>query len=139
MSDATNMYLCTTCGSPSVEYSALVGGTAHCKACGWKGSREELSVLPVQRGGILDEQQMLSAMYNDFRRIFAANAKEFAQFLVKWGFVEAATLGGRVTVTKPENVVQYINIMFFGAFKSVIELREKMEKEAVRGRQARGV
>jgi len=128
------MYVCSTCGSPSVEYSALVGGEASCKACGWSGSRDDLSGVPVQKGGILDEQQTLLAMYNDFRKIFSANAKEFAQFLVKWGFVDAAQSGGHVRIVEPKQVVRYINGIFFGAFKNVLETRAQYEKERVRGR-----
>jgi len=125
------MYACAECGSPSVEFSPLVGGAASCKACDWSGQREGLVAIPVQRGGLVGAEQTFLAMYNDFRSIFRANAAPLTQFLVKWGFVEAVQRGRKIQVVEPKKVVRYVNAIFQGALLAVLDTREKYEKEKV--------
>jgi len=131
--EADTMFVCANCGSPSVEVSALVGGGGSCKACGWSGSREELVSIPVRRDGLADGDQVFVAMYNNFRKIFSASALPLTRFLVKWGFVSAVQRGMKVEIEDPKLVVRYINALFQGALRSVLETREALEKERVNG------
>ena len=125
------MYACAECGSPSVEFSSLVGGNAECKACEWRGTREGLVAIPVQRGGLAGAEQTFLAMYNDFRAIFRDTATPLTQFLVKWGFVEAVQRGRKIQVVEPKKVVRYVNAIFQGALLAVLNTREKYAKEKV--------
>lgn len=130
------MYLCAECGSPSLEFSVLVGGDASCKACGWSGRREGLTAIPVQQDGLADADQTFLVMYNDFRRVFRTVATPLVQLLVKWGFVAAVQRGERVEVVEPEKAVRYVNRMFQGALKALLEARQDYEKEKVDDRRA---
>lgn len=127
------MYMCATCGSPSVDFSALVGGQGTCKVCGWSGSREELVAVPVREDGLLSGDQAFLTMYSDFRKIFSANATPFARFLVKWGFAPAVQRGMKIEIEDPKVVVRYVNAIFQGALKGVLETREALEKERIHG------
>jgi len=125
----SDVYVCAQCGSPSVDYSELVGGAAKCNACEWSGTREGLAAVPMVQG--VGRQETLTAMYNDFRRIFSSSAQGFIQFLVKWGYLEATQSASAVTVTDKKQAVRYINAIFLGAFKSLLELRAQCEKERI--------
>lgn len=128
----SEMFVCSTCGSPSVEFSSLVGGAASCKACGWVGSREGLASIPVKQSGLLDADQTFLAMYNDFRKIVRTMAPPLTHFLVQWGFVGAVQRrDGSVTITEPRTALRFVNAVFQGAFKSVLDTREAIEKERV--------
>jgi hypothetical protein len=121
------LYVCSSCGSPSVEFSALVGGAASCKACHWTGPREELVGVPFENDALGGEAAFL-AMYNDFRRIFAQQAVNFLRFLVKWGFVDAEERAGVVRPASPAQALKYINAIARGALQGVIQTREELER-----------
>lgn len=80
----------------------------------------------------MDGDQVFITMYQDFRKIFSANALPLTRFLVKWGFVSAVQRGMKVEIEHPELVVRYVNAIFQGAFRAVLATREALEKERVR-------
>ena len=125
------LYLCSRCGSPSVEYSPLVGGKASCRACSWEGTIDGLSSVPVQQSGLLGAEETFRSMYNDFRKFFGKNSTELVNLLAKWGFIGVVRDKDVMRAADPKQVVEYVNGMFLGAFKGMLAVREKEEKDRV--------
>ncbi len=116
-------YFCPGCGSAVINASAL-GGEAECRACGWKGSAEQLAAVPFgQQHG--DQAQILQAMFNDVRALFAKEtAKELILLLRKWGFIDERL--------DRKQIIRYFGGISKAIVKGLIETREEIEKEKVR-------
>lgn len=126
------LYVCPMCGSASVEFSELVGGAAECKACSWKGMRDDLFGVPVALD--VASAEVFMSMRNDLRRLHAESAKQYVRFLVKWGLVDAVRDERQIRITDKTQVVRYMNAIASATFKAVLEEHQQMEKERVRGK-----
>jgi hypothetical protein len=123
-------YFCPKCGSPSLEISQLAGGDASCKACKWKGQREDLAAMPIQHT-MGSPEQILSAFTGEMMTMLAKfAATPIISMLNKWGFLSDAN--------DQENLkklaARYMKSIGIAATKAVFEERETIEKEKVRGR-----
>lgn len=126
------VYICPDCGSPAVTASGLAGGSGECRRCSWKGSIEELLVVPIEHTlGSADE--MKHAFHAELRTIFA---KEFGirviRFLGRWGFVgPLPPIGTRPERMRPytQLVGRYIDAAARGAANAILETREAVELE----------
>lgn len=121
--------LCPTCGASSVDFSALVGGAARCRACSWAGSAEDLLLVPIQHMYGTREGAGF-ALVNEYRRLF--NNQEFVQsllsFLTKWGFISATRDGAKININRAQ-ALRYMAAIARAGLIAVVEEREKIEKE----------
>lgn len=134
-SQTQTVYVCMSCGSPAVEYSPLVGGEASCRACGWSGSREGLGAIPVRKDGLIGGESTFTSMYNDFRKVFQASAPNSVAFLVKWGFIPAEQKGMKVEVSDKTLALKYVNGIFQGALRGLLETRDRVEREKAKSHE----
>jgi hypothetical protein len=126
------VFVCPDCGSTLVEFSGLVGGTADCKVCPWRGTREKLVAVPFTNE--LGDEQTILAIRGDIRAIVKDAAPSILQVLVRWGFVEATqSKSGQVSVKNKQMVVRYMNAVAHHVFLGIIEERKKIEVERVTG------
>lgn len=121
------LYVCPDCGSPSLEYSLLAGGSATCTACGFIGPKERLLALPVELRG---KEETFAAMRNDLRNTFARSATDFGRFLVKWGFLDA-TQGKEGININPRQLARYMTIIAKETFIAILAERRKIEEERI--------
>lgn len=124
------LYVCPDCGSPSLEYSSLVGGSASCTACGFAGSKDKLLVIP---GELRGKEETFAAMRNDLRQTFGRAASDFGRFLIKWGFLDAKQTRDGIKVDNPRQLARYMTVIAKETFIAVINERKKIEEERVRG------
>lgn len=115
-----NAYFCPECGSPSVDFSELIGGTASCRACSWKGSKMDLAVAPIKHD-FMSQEQMVRELFNDVRKALGENSIPIARMLVKWGFVDP---------NSPHLKMQLGAYITWGAqafLESMVKTREKLQ------------
>lgn len=80
---------CPQCGSASVDFSALAAGSAHCRGCNWKGSNDDLLLVPIQHDFTFGSASIITEMMNDVRRLLSGElGVPYLRFLMKWGFIE---------------------------------------------------
>lgn len=78
--------MCPECGSASVEFSVLIGGSASCKKCGWSGTKEELLTSVISHD-FSSPDQVISLFARDIRDMVGkVMAKPLVSLLAKWGF-----------------------------------------------------
>ncbi len=123
--------LCPDCGSPSVDYSTLEGGEAACKVCTWAGRKDSLLVVPVPQG-IGSDGATLVSMYNSWRVLFRAFAKDIAQFLLEWGFLTAKEEQGKLSLN-PKDLARYVATAASASLTAIVEERQKIEQEKTDG------
>lgn len=124
-----HVYVCPECASPSVEYSALEGGEASCKACSWKGNKSDLLAVPfVNKFGT--EEEVLIAIRSEWRGIFGKFGTELGRFLVRWGFM---VLNVDDTKGMNKTLSRYLTAMASSSLVAVMQERQKIEKERVGG------
>ena len=125
------LYVCPDCGSPSLDYSLLAGGSATCTACGFSGSKERLLAIPVELRG---KEETFTAMRNDLRNTFGRAATDFGRFLIKWGFLEAKkTRTGSIKIDNPRQLARYMTIIAKETFIAILTERRKIEEERISG------
>ncbi len=129
MSEKDVIRLCPTCGAASVDFSALVGGEAKCRACGWAGMAHELLLVPVEHMYGTREGTGF-ALNNDYRALYKNQGfvRDFIAFLVKWGFVAAERDGGKI-VADSKQALRYMSAVARSGLVAIVEEREKLEKE----------
>ena len=121
--------LCPQCGSASVNFSSLVGGSATCRACHWEGRTEDCFTSDVHHVGGTAESTAL-AFSNDYRKLFQSKsfAVDLVRFLVRWGFVSAVDSGSGISLDN-KLALRYINAIAQSGLKAIIQEREKIELE----------
>jgi len=130
ISESEFLRVCPECASAMTECSGLVGGSASCGACGWKGKREDMLTVPfaAQMG---NPTELFITMRNDLRSLVSVNATHFLRFLVKWGFIPAVQRGDKIEILTTTWATRYMNVIARGVLLAVIEERQKIEKERV--------
>lgn len=126
------VFVCPDCGSPLVEFSMLSSGAATCKVCPWTGTRETLAAIPFQTE-FSGSEDTLNAIRNDVRVIVREMTPGILKLLIRWGFVEAVQLDGKIVVKNKQQVVRYMNAIASHFLIGIIEERKKIEVERVRG------
>ena len=125
------VYQCPGCGSPAVEFSNLVGGSARCNACRWEGVREDLLGTPFEH--VLGTPEGIGfELLNDTRRLLSSPLflGELGGFLSRWGFIDLS-LPKAVLV---KTVTRYVSAIARAVLTAVIQERETIEKERANGR-----
>lgn len=116
-------FFCPACGSPSVETSLLSGGEATCKACSWKGTREELVNLPFEHS-FASQEEMLTRFVNQLSSTIAkTSAQEVGRILLQWGFLnteDPAVMQNELKI--------YIRMIAVAATKQIVETRQHLER-----------
>ena len=114
---------CPGCGGARVDFSSLVGGEATCKGCGWKGSREELLVVPIKHD-YMGKDHLLLAMMSDIRSMLSGElGVPYLKFLLKWGFLEADVRNLKDTLDN-KKFSRYLAVIAHAVLKAVIEAKE---------------
>lgn len=129
MTEKDCVRLCPTCGASSVDFSALIGGAAQCRACKWEGPSAELLLVPVEHMYGTREGTGF-ALNNDYRSLFKNKdfVRDFVAFLVKWGFVSAERSADKVSVNSKQ-ALRYMSAVARSGLVAIVEEREKIEKE----------
>lgn len=127
----TAAYFCPECGSPSISNaSVLTGSTATCRACNWAGPTENLAAIPISHG-YGNTADLLTSMVGDLRSVLAKDAGVvFAKFLNRWGFI---SIEGPAKELAGKRMGRYLAAIARAIVVSIIEERDKMEVERVRG------
>ena len=128
--EAETLYVCPDCGSPSIDYSSLSGGSATCTACGFVGSKDKLLAIPVELRG---KEETFTAMRNDLRNTFGRAATDFGRFLIKWGFLDATQRDGKIQVDNPRQLARYMTVIAKETFIAILQERRKIEEERISG------
>jgi len=128
--------LCPVCGASSVDFSALAGGAATCRACKWSGAASELLHVPVEHMYGTQEGTGF-ALNNDYRALYKNQefVKSCVGFLVKWGFLPAVREENRVSFDS-KKALRYLSAMARSGLVAIVEEREKIEKEEKGGAAA---
>lgn len=114
---------CPDCGGARVDFSSLVGGDASCKGCGWKGSRDDLLVVPI-RHDYMGKDHLLLAMMSDVRSMMAGQlGVPYLKFLLKWGFLEADVNNLKGTLDN-KKFSRYLATIAHSVLKALIEAKE---------------
>ena len=121
---------CPQCGSPSVEFGALIGAQSKCKVCSWEGPKEELLHMPFSHD-MGNAEQMLQMFANDIRRVYAESALSFGRVLFKWGFMpDKKELQSKV-------LQLYLTEVARASLAAIIKVRAELEKEYERAGRPR--
>jgi hypothetical protein len=133
---------CPECGSPSVRTreSMLLSmdeakGTATCEACGWVGTVGKLGkLLAVPFSHELGDQEgVYKAFIGDMRIVLAKHcAVAIGGFLLKWGFLDQEQHNGQVILHRAQ-LMRYMTAISHAMIRAVVETRQEIEKEKVRG------
>lgn len=130
--------LCPVCGSASVDFSELVGGTASCRGCSWRGSNVDLVALPFDHEFLADESMVLS-MVSDMRLLLSgAQGVPHLKFLLKWGFL-AGDEQDLVGTIDRKKFASYLAAISRGVLTAIFEerARQDIQQEALTAK-ARG-
>lgn len=104
-----------------------MAGLADCVSCGWKGGISELVSTVIQHD-LGSDERLLEVFATDLRNLFSKTAaKPLALFLRNWGFLPEVDPTQQVKF-----LARYMAAMSRAMVRSVIEEREKIEKETGR-------
>lgn len=127
--------MCPRCGSASVDFGHMSGSEAQCRGCQWRGSREDLLLLPVNHEFISDESMALT-MVNDMRQLLSGElGLPYLKFLIKWGFVKSDVLDPGNTVDRKQ-FAAYLAAITAGVLTSI--LKRRADFDALVGDPANG-
>jgi hypothetical protein len=122
--NARTVYFCPRCNSAAVNTSP-VAGTADCTSCRWKGTLSELVTTSIEHD-LGSDEKLLDTFATELRNLFAKTAATpLALFLKNWGFVPE-----KDAAQQAKFLARYMAAMARAMVRSVIEEREKIEKEA---------
>ncbi len=119
---------CPQCGSASVDFSALAGGGAACKGCGWNGLVEDLLTVPIQHD-FVGKEDIIRSMVNDVRTFLSGElGLPWLKFLLKWGFIVADTKNIAGTVDR-KKFARYLAVIGQTVVTALIAERARQESE----------
>lgn len=117
-------YQCMQCGSPAIERSPLVGGTAKCLGCGWTGKNEDLHSVDFETG-FASPEAVVQRFASEISGIVAKGlAKDIGGLLLKWGFVEEKMLKVELPI--------YVKAVAVATVQAVISTRQGLATGAVK-------
>jgi len=109
-----------------VNFSAMVHGRGECRGCGWKGTREELVVIPFNHSFMTDESVMLQ-FTQDLRQLLARDVGVvLLTYLTKWGFVKTTVVAGKVVIDSKQ-FTRYLVAIARAIIVSILEERSRQE------------
>jgi len=73
-------------------------------------------------------EEVLIGMYNSWREVFGKFTVDIARFLLSWGFLTATVEDGKHVLDK-RKMARYVSAAASTALASIIEERQKLEKE----------
>lgn len=117
MAQAT-AYFCPACGSPTVERPLLIGGSASCKACDWKGPNDSLLVHHFEHD-LGSPEQMTELFVRDVvNTLVKAATLPLGHILAKWGFLDPTSKNAS------QDLGIYIRSAGAAVAKAFVETRE---------------
>lgn len=121
---------CPQCGSANVDFSTLVGGSSSCKGCSWKGSADDLLVVPIQHDFVLGKESIITDMMNDIRKFLSGDlGLPYLKFLLKWGFLEGDIENLAKTLDR-KKFARYLATIGHAVLTAVIAERARLAREA---------
>ncbi len=118
---------CPQCGSASVDYSELAGGSADCRGCLWKGNADELLVVPIQHDFAMGKESIIAEMMQNVRGMLSGElGLPWLRFLLKWGFV-AGDINDPANTVDRKQFSRYLAAIGRGCVAAVLEERERQE------------
>jgi hypothetical protein len=125
-------YFCPECGSASLDMPMLSGGPVTCRGCSWVGDMKLLLTVPISHT-LGSQEEIAYRLMSELRLTLAKFcALPLGKFLLEWGFVDAVD-SAQGKVINPRQLGRYMTVICGAILKSVIEEREKISKERVRG------
>lgn len=125
---------CPQCGSASVNFSALAGGTADCTGCNWHGTNEDLLVVPVKHD-FVGKESILIDMMNDLRKFMSGElGLPWLKFLLRWGFIQGDINDLLGTVDR-KSFARYMAAIARGVLTAVFE--ERSHQSAAQGQKGK--
>ncbi len=123
---------CPQCGSPSVDFSQLVGSVAQCRACDWQGRSDSLLIVPLKHDFVNGEEALVRMM-GDLRSLLAGEVGvPYLRFLLKWGFVKADQQNIAGTLDR-KMFSRYLAVIGQAIIKALLEERVKIDLEEHNG------
>lgn len=120
--------MCPQCGSPGVDFSTLVGGSATCRGCHWIGITTDLLVVPSSVEGI--DEKAMSGMLNDMRQLLSGElGLPYLKFMLKWGFLAGDIHNPAASINR-KKLARYFAAIARGILIAMYE--ERGRQEAVR-------
>ena len=127
--NASDLKFCPQCGSAAVDFSALAGGAAKCRGCGWAGTCDDLLTVPI--GGNFLDGSMVVGMMNDLRNLISGElGVPYLKFLIRWGFLQADVARLRDTLDR-KKFARYVAAIARSLLIAIVEERVKIEVESV--------
>lgn len=124
---------CPQCGSAGVDFSALANGAAHCRGCGWKGTNEDLLLVPIQHDFAFGSASIITEMMNDARQLLAGElGLPYLKFLLKWGFIEGGANNLAATLDR-KMFARYLSAIGHAVLNAV--LAERMKQSDAKSRK----
>jgi hypothetical protein len=118
--------ICPQCGKASVDFSALTGGEASCRACKWSGAREELVTVPFDHEFLSDDSIVISLM-NDLKELLTGQlGLPYLRFLLKWGFLQGSSARAVDTVDRKQ-FARYLLVIARGILVAILEERARAD------------
>ena len=112
-------YFCSSCGSPDVTRSPLVGGSAACNTCRWSGKNEELHKVDYETD-FSNPDQVIEIFLRELRGVIASCASTpIGALLLKWGFIERQRLREELPV--------YMQAVTLGVARALLDARRNLE------------
>jgi hypothetical protein len=131
--DSDVAFFCPECGSPSLTLPILSGGVVICDACEWRGSSDSLLATPFSHE-LGSREDIMKALMGDLRVVLAKDcAGPLGEFLLKWGFLDAAPAEDGSVTLNPRQLGRYMASVARAFIVTIIEERQKMEKERAHG------
>lgn len=119
---------CPQCGSPSVDFSSLVGGDAKCRACDWAGVREKLLLVPINHAFVNGEEALVNMMSALRRHLSGELGVPYLKFLLEWGFIQADLQNIAGTLDR-KIFSRYLAVIARAIMVALLEEREKIALE----------
>lgn len=121
-----SVLFCPQCMSATIDASSLIGGGASCRACLWKGKKEDCIHKSINHQ-FTSQEEIFRAFSRDVQLLVAEfGAVPIGRMLRKWGFLTDGPDG------KPDATIltRYVRAIARGIASEIVKEREAIEKEA---------
>lgn len=125
-----SVLFCPSCMSATIDASVLVGGSASCRTCQWKGQLEDCVVKGIDHE-FASQEEIFRTFGRDVQLIVVQfGAEAIGRMLRKWGFIkdpiDSKILG------------RYVKAIARGIATEIVKERETIEKESAQEETHRG-